>query len=65
MKHCCGSYGVIRCTTGIAMVPKANTTSSQRQKSCAIAAHASQIFATRNYRKGARKRSRNNRKKHR
>ena len=64
MKHCSGSRGVILCTTGITMVPKANTKSSQRQQACAIAAHASKICATRNYRKGLRKRSKNKRKKH-
>ena len=64
MKHCSGSRGLILCTTGIAMVPKAKTTSSQRQKACDIAAHASQICATNNYRKGVRKRYNKKRKKH-
>ena len=41
MKHCSGSRGVILCTTVIEMVPKANTTLSQIQQSCDIAAHAS------------------------
>ena len=39
MKYCSGYCGVIRCTTGISMVPKAKTTSSQRHKSCDIATH--------------------------
>ena len=64
MKHYSCSRGVILCTTGIEMVPKANTTLSQIQQSCAIAAHASQICVTRNYRKGLMKRSDKKRKKH-
>ena len=64
MKHCSVSHEVIRFKTGIEMVPKSKTTSSQRQKACAIVAHSSQSFETSNYRKGLRKRSNNKRKKH-
>ena len=62
MKHCSGYRGVIRCTTGIEMVQKAKTTSIQSQQDCAIFTYASQICATRKYRKGLRKRSKKKRK---
>ena len=64
MKYCSGYCGVIRCTTGISMVPKAKTTLSQRQKACDIAAHASQRCANNNCRKGVRKRSNKKREIH-